>query len=111
DAAYTAAIPLASQNSSQAASEKLASMDTATRLQMQGNQIRSSEQMQRNEINYQTAERALDRSLQEKLASWNLNSSDRDAAARSLLGMEELYNSRLNNIMANPNLSADDRTK
>lgn len=65
--------------------------------------------MQEREIGYQTAERLLDRQLQERIAGWNLDSSDRNAAAQFLYNMETLYNSSVNNIMANQNLSAKDR--
>lgn len=121
DAAYAAAVPIASQEASQAAGENLANLDASTRLQLQ--QMSDSGQMdrltasinatntqQQNEIAYQTAMKQLDRSLQEKLAKMNLDESQRASAAQSVLASQELYNNRINNIMANTNLSAEDRT-
>lgn len=66
--------------------------------------------IQQREIEYQTAQRQLDRTLQEKLASWNLSSSDRNAAAQMLVNMEQLYASQYQSIMANTALSAEQRT-
>ncbi|MCV0395483.1 MAG: hypothetical protein K5872_22305 [Rhizobiaceae bacterium] len=68
------------------------------------------ELMQQREINYQSTQRRLDRALQERLASWNLNAADRNAAAQLLYNMETLYQSSFNAIMSNPNMSAEDRT-
>ncbi|PWE56762.1 hypothetical protein DEM27_10390 [Metarhizobium album] len=121
DSAYTAAVPLASQNASQAAQENLTNIgyDAQMRMQerqlgsaaaLQAAQIKATADLQTQDIGYQTAERKLDRALQEKLAGWNLNSSDRNSAASTLLGMEQLYNTQVQNIMNNTNLSAADRT-
>lgn len=121
DSAYTAAVPLASQNASQAAQENLTNIgyDAQMRMQdrqlgsaaaLQAAQIKATQDLQTQDIGYQTAERKLDRTLQERLAGWNLNSSDRNSAASTLLGMEQLYNSQIQNIMNNTNLSAADRT-
>lgn len=110
DAAYAAAVPVASQEAAQASSENLANLDAATRLQLQDKTIAATDRQQQNEITYQTAMKQLDRSLQEKLANMNLNESQRASAAQSVLASQELYNNRINNIMANTNLSAEDRT-
>jgi len=120
EAALGAVLPLASQDADNAAQKERLGMQLSTQeriaLAQIGSQerlanldIASRERMQGNEISYQTGERALDRSLQEQLAEWNLSSSDRDSAARSVISMEQLYNQQYANIMANTNLSADDR--
>lgn len=67
-------------------------------------------QMQEREIAYQQSERNLDRGLQEKLASWNLKSADRNAAAQLLTNMETMYADAYSSIMANQNLDAATRT-
>lgn len=121
DAAYAAAVPVASQEAAQASSENLANLDASTRLRLQ--QLSDAGQMdrltasinatntqQQNEIAYQTAMKQLDRSLQEKLAKMNLDETQRASAAQSVLASQELYNNRVNNIMANTSLSAEDRT-
>lgn len=52
----------------------------------------------------------LDRGLQEKIASWNLASTDRNAAANFVSNMESIYQNQYASIMANTNLSAEDRS-
>jgi hypothetical protein len=98
DAALNYAVPLAQQQAAIRSTESLAGQDRALQ-----------ERLQQKDINYQTSERALDRNLQQTLAQWNLDSSDRNAAAQFLYNMETLYNSTVNNIQANTNLSAKDR--
>lgn len=110
DAAYAAAVPVASQEAAQASSENLANLDAQTRIALQGMTIDAADRQQQNEIGYQTAMKELDRSLQEKLAKWNLDSSQQATAAQSVLASQELYNNRINNIMANTNMTAEDRT-
>lgn len=121
DAAYAAAVPIASQDAAQANTENMANLDASTRLQLQSlsdagqmdrlnASIGATNTQQQNEINYQTAMKQLDRGLQEKLAKMNLDESQRGSAAQSVLASQELYNNRINNIMANTNLSAEDRT-
>jgi hypothetical protein len=69
------------------------------------------EKLQGREIAHQTAERKLDRQLQEKLASWNLSSTDRNAAAQFLSNMESLYAAQFDSIMANTALSDKQRSE
>lgn len=95
DAAYTAALPIASQQAQQAATENLANLDAANKVYLQG---RAENQAQ------------LDRALQEKLAKWNLDESQRATAAQTVISSQQLYMDRINNIMANTNLSSKDRT-
>lgn len=120
EAALGTVLPLASQDADNAAQKERLGMELSSReriaLAQIGSQERlaqldltSRERMQANEIGYQQGERALDRSLQEQLAQWNLSSTDRDGAMRSVISMEQLYNTQYANIMANTNLSADDR--
>ena len=73
--------------------------------------IQSRKDIQNREIGYQTAERALDRGLQEQLASWNLASSDRNAAAQFLTNMESMFASQYQSIMNNTNLDATQRAQ
>lgn len=98
DSAYRAALPIAQQEAQQAAARNSQSIDIGAR-----------ERMQETDINYQTAERALDRELQERIASWNLASSDQNAAAQMLTNMEGMYQDGYRSIMANPNLSSSAR--
>ncbi|KQT54625.1 hypothetical protein ASG43_03295 [Aureimonas sp. Leaf454] len=73
-------------------------------------QDRANQQLtQEREIAYQTAERNLDRGLQEKLASWNLKSSDRGQAAQMLVNMQAAFQDSYTALMANPNLDAGAR--
>jgi hypothetical protein len=66
-------------------------------------------QLQQQDIQFQQGERKLDRQLQEKLASWNLNSADRNAAASMLTAMEGMYQNQFSAILANTAMSAKDR--
>ena len=68
-----------------------------------------SETQQQRSISAQQAENALDRDLQERLASLNLNSNDRNAAATFLTNMSAAYNDQYAAIMANTALSKDQR--
>jgi hypothetical protein len=95
DAAYTAALPVASQQAQQAQTENLANLDTANKVFLQG---RAEKQAQ------------LDRDLQEKLAKWNLDESQRATAAQTVMSSQQLYTDRINNIMANTNLDAGTRS-
>ena len=120
EAALGTVLPLASQDADNAAQKERLGMELTSReriaLAQMGSQerlaqldIASRERMQGNEIGYQTSERALDRSLQEQLAQWNLSSTDRDSAMKSVISMEQLYNQQYANIMANTSLSSEDR--
>lgn len=74
----------------------------------------ASQNFQRNQaargFEYSTVAQDREIALQEKLASWNLASADRNAAAQFLTNMEQLYAAQHQSIMANPNMSATDRT-
>lgn len=84
-----------------------AALNTAN--SQQAKEIANQQAMQRAEIAYQNKERSLDRGLQEKLAGWNLKSSDRNAAAQFLTNMESMYADNYSSIMANTNLDAATR--
>ena len=109
DSAYRAALPIAQQEAQQASARNMQSMDIAARERMMDTDIAARERMQETDIGYQTAERALDRELQERIASWNLASSDQNAAAQMLSNMEGMFADNYRSIMANPNLSASAR--
>jgi hypothetical protein len=99
DAVLRQAVPIASQESNQAFQSHESELDRISR-----------EGMQEKDIAFRTGEGALDRALQEKLASWNLKSSDRNAAAQFITNMETMYQSSYQSIMNNPNLDAAQRT-
>jgi hypothetical protein len=65
--------------------------------------------LQSNELNFNSGQKALDRALQEKLAKWQLDSSDRNAAAQLLTNMEQLYSNQYASIFANTALDAATR--
>lgn len=123
---------MASQDSAQTSSEGIAKASRDLEERMQGTALAAADkqqirdiasreglaaadralqtQMQQTEIGYQTGERALDRNLQQTLASWNLKSSDRNAASQLLTNMESMYQQSYQSVMANTALSASDRT-
>ncbi len=109
-AALDRALPIASQDASQDFQRNSAARNFEYGMASQDSSQASQAAMQKTEIGYQQAERKLDRTLQEKLASWNLKSSDRNAAAQSLYQMETLYSSAYQSIMQNTALSAAGRT-
>lgn len=95
-----------------------AALDNATQQQIRDIQSREGiaaaerklqELSQQRDIAYRTQQADLDRKTQEKLASWNLKSSDRNAAAQFLTNMEHEYENSVSSIMANTNLTADQR--
>lgn len=65
--------------------------------------------LQANDIRFQSAEKSLDRSLQEKLAGWQLNATEADNAARQVYGAQTLYQNTLVNINQNTALSKEAR--
>jgi phage-related protein len=97
------------QETSLDASKQAQIRDIASREGLAAAERALQQAMQQTEIGYQTGERALDRELQQTIAGWNLDSSDRNAAAQFLYQMETLYNSTVNAIMANTNLTKTDR--
>ena len=62
------------------------------------------------DIAFQKSEGALDRSLQDQIARWNLSSNDRNSAAQMLTNMESMYQNSYASIMANTNLDSATRT-
>lgn len=85
--------------------------DIAFRAEQGGLDRALSETQQQRSIAAQQGEAALDRELQERLANLNLNSNDRNAAATLMTNMEAAYNDQYAAIMANTNLSAEQRTQ
>lgn len=110
DAVLKNAIPIASQDASQNFQKNMYErgfeMDTAKQQLDQAHQLT----VQKNAFDFQGAESKLDRDLQKTIASWNLKSSDRNAAAQFLTNMESMYADYYKSIMANPSLSAASRT-
>lgn len=88
DAVLSYAMPLASQEASQAATKNINARN----------------------FEYTMAAKDLDAGLQERIAQMNLDSSDRNAAAQFLTNMEAMYNDRYAQIMANTSLSSSQRT-
>lgn len=110
DAVLRQAVPIASQESSQAFSASESALQRASSEGMQTKDIANQQAMQTKDIGFRTGEGALDRASSEKLASWNLKSSDRNAAAQFLTNMETMYQSAYQSVMSNPNLDKTQRT-
>jgi hypothetical protein len=68
-------------------------------------------EMQSSAQTFEASQAKLTRDMQEKLAQWDLNSADRNAAATTVVQMESLYQQRVADINANTNIDADTRTK
>ena len=110
DAMLRYAVPLASQDASQANAQNRDARAFEYGMFGMDRDLAFRRGVQEREIEYQTGERALDRSLQERLASWNLDANERNAAAQMLYNMETLYQNAFNAVMSNTNLDASTRT-
>jgi hypothetical protein len=110
DAVLRQAVPIASQESNQAFQQSESALSRASAEGMQEKDIANQKALQQNDIGFRQGEGVLDRAAQEKLASWQLKSSDRNAAAQFLTNQETMYQSAYQSIMANTNLNADQRT-
>jgi len=122
DAVLKNALPIASQDASQAfqGEENRLSREATTAGQIREQTFTQGEaaldrqqqlKLQASDIAFKRNEAKLDRATSEKLASWQLKSSDRNAAAQFLTNMESMYQSQYQSIMNNTALSADARTK
>ncbi|TIW28668.1 MAG: hypothetical protein E5V63_04095 [Mesorhizobium sp.] len=109
DAVLRQAVPIASQESNQAFQASESALSRASAEGMQAKDLANQQTLQQKDITFRQGEGALDRASQEKLASWNLKSQDRDSASRFLTGMETMYQSAYQSIMANTNLDAKQR--
>lgn len=143
-AVIDAALPIASQDSSQSFGRYLqddqqgfiggqAELDRAHDLTIQQNQLTAAEEaqirdikfrqgeaaaeramhklMQSKELAWRKVESRLDRSLQQKIASWNISTSERVTVANTMIAYEEMYNRMVQSINNNTSLSAKARTQ
>lgn len=69
-----------------------------------------TQQQQASDQQFRSKEAALDRQTQERINNLNLSAADRESASRVLLSFDQLYQQEFESIMANTNLSAEDRT-
>jgi hypothetical protein len=125
--AYRAALPIASQDASQAMQENLTHLDTAARFGMQGNEIASQFGMQANDImsrqqlaeldvdarkSMQAAEIAYNTSkdqLAKYLAEMGNDTEQQRIMSSYMVSQEQIYSARLSDIMSNTNLTAAQR--
>jgi len=99
DSLYRAALPIASQEASQAFSGSQSELDRT-----------NQQSLQDKDIAFRKGEGALDRTLQTKIANWNLSSTDRQAAAQMVTNLDSLYSSDIASINNNTGMSAAART-
>lgn len=122
DAVLKNAVPIASQDASQAfqGEENRLSREATTAGQIREQTFTKGEaeldrlqriKEQNADIAFRKLEGKLDRASSEKLASWQLKSGDRNAAAQFLTNMESMYQSSYQSIMNNTALSATARTQ
>lgn len=98
DSVLRAAVPIASQEASQAFQGSENALDRT-----------NQQTLQQKDIDFRTGEGALDRALQKQIANWNLSSTDREAASRMVTNLDALYSSDIASINANTSLSATAR--
>lgn len=96
DAVMRWATPIASQEATQA---------------FQANQGSRAFEYTMVQTDIENEQRALDRDLQATLARWNIEASDRQAAAQMATNMQSIYMTAFSNILANPNMGAADRSR
>lgn len=110
DAVLRAAVPIASQDAAQAFQGSQTELDRTLREGMQQKDIANTQLLQQKDIAFRTGQGALDRGLQQKIANWNLSSTDRQAASSLVAHMDSLYSSDIASINANTTMSAAART-
>ena len=109
------------QKDAQAFQRDQATLDRDLQIKVQTNALSAAEAAQIKDIAsregtaaadraFQATMQGQDRALQEKLAGWNLSSSDRNAAANFITNTQGLYESQTRAIMANTALDATQRT-
>ncbi len=120
DAVLRQALPIASQDASQAYGSSEAGLDRGQQLEVQqrqntfaGQQNTQQQAWQAGQNTqqqaYQAGQNNLDRGLQQKIASWNLSSSDRNAASNLLSAFETNYEQSVNSILGNTGMDAASR--
>jgi hypothetical protein len=116
--AYRAAIPIASQDASQAYGENMANLDIAARFGLQANDlasrtqlaqmdITSRENMQFRDIDYNMGRDQLNKYL----AEMGNNTEQQRIMATFFTTQEQIYAARISDIMGNTNLDAQTRTE
>lgn len=111
DAAYKAALPIASQEASQIHQANLSKQEFGQQKTLQSSDQQQQRYLQEQDIGFRERVSGLDREAQERIASLNLASSERAAAANLAASFENSYSSIIANIMNNENLPAADRQK
>jgi hypothetical protein len=87
----------------------LADKDIAFRMSEGGLDRAAAEKAQQADIAFRTSEGGATRALQQQIANMNLTSSQQQAASSLLLGMEGVYSTDYQSIMANTALNASQR--
>lgn len=107
------AADIANQQTMQAADianqQKMQDIQVAAEKEMQGTQISADAAKQAADIAASKDLALLDANTQKTLASWNLSSDDRNAAAQFLTNMETMYQTQYEAIMSNEYLDAATR--
>lgn len=109
DAAYTAALPIASQDASQAMQTNLADANRELNLTTQANQLGVSEAQNIRGIDNQATQAALDRSIQADIAKSNASAAAKQLLLTHAANLESVRSSKIANINANTNLDAATR--
>jgi hypothetical protein len=92
-----------------AAAQQRQAVDISAQKQLQATDLTSSSERQAAQITSDATERQLDRGLQQQLASWNLDASEQGNATVMLNSAQANYSAQFQGIMANTNMSADQR--
>lgn len=99
-AAYSAAVPIASQEAQQAQQSN-----------MQGQQIRSQEQMKERQFGFEKQQQQRQLGSQERIARMNVAAHEREKAAGLAAAFENTYSQMVSNVMNNTEMPSSARDK
>lgn len=109
NAAYAAALPIASQEASQVHQANLSKQEFGQQQKLQSSDQSQQRYLQEQDMGFRERISGLDREAQERIAKMNLGASERAAAANLAASFEGSYASVISNIMNNTEMPADVR--
>lgn len=91
--------------------ERRALADREQQTAMQQRELEAAQTQQQRDIEFQTGQKTADRTLEERIATWNVSEAQRQNASQAASSAQAAYQTELQSIMNNQNLTADQRTK
>ena len=113
---YRAALPIASQEASQAANENMTNLNIASNFGLQENDIRARQQLANDDIAARKEMQAADIAyntgrdqINKKIAEMGNDTEQQRIMSSYMVSQEQIYSARLSDIMNNTNLTAAQR--